>query len=265
MMQARRPTKAQKRDEDANKLCWCRNHETGEWELWVRNAAGEWEQVQQSDDAAQVAVPEPKWFKNRETGEWEQWVENLETGQWEQLQQADELVPAEVDGDVQETAGDASECQASWEEQADANAAEVDGRVPETAADTSAWCQGTWEEQVDDSAADDVSEALPREAHARDVYADDDEESGALEVFATSIASASVCSDARLQSFLASVGPEFDVLFVAQHTGASSYDDLITFIEAKEDLDALVKEGMTPLQRNKLFRAIQKEREQPAH
>lgn len=221
---------------EIQELVWSKNRETGEWEQWVRNAwTGEWEQVEQSDEAAQrVEAPKPVWSKNRETGEWEQWVRNARTGEWEQVEHADELARSEVDVDVQETSG---------------------------SGDASAWRQGSWEEQSGDD--DGEAEALGRETHARDVYADD-EESGALEVFATSQVPASG-GDARLLSFLASVGPEFDAVFVEKHTGASKYEDLITFIETKEDLEPLVEAGMTPLQRNKLFRAILKEREQPAH
>merc|ERR1712107_406728 len=195
------------------------------------------------------------WVKDAESGQWTQlpqmqhtdeaarqavvpepkWYKNRETGEWEQWVEDAESGQWTQLQQVQHT--DEAARQAA---------------VPEHA------------EHVDRSVEDDASEKLAIEVRAGDVY-EDDEESGALEVAAVSNVPALVGCDERLQAFLARVGPGFDALFIAEHTGVSNYDDLITYTETREDLNPLVEAGMTPLQRNKLFRAILKEREQPAY
>lgn len=88
---------------------------------------------------------------------------------------------------------------------------------------------------------------------------EDDAESICTERHAPSVASTSVDGDRTLESFLARVGPDFDAAFVAKHSGAENYDDLIKLTFTRTDLDPLVQAGMKPLRCNKLFKAIQKE------
>lgn len=57
----------------------------------------------------------------------------------------------------------------------------------------------------------------------------------------------------------APLGQNFD--FVLHCVGADDLDDLLQFTESRDDLDPLVKAGMLPIHRNKLFQAIQKEKE----
>lgn len=218
----------------------------------------------------QDAAPEPRWFRNKESGDWEQWIHNSETGEWVQLQHADDHGQSgtAIGEDVPE----------NWEDL-------DDGAVDSTGIDVAPleasepqwfknWDNGEWEQWIknsetgqwerlkhDNDVEPEVAIADPTCADVLPAQVLDDVDQ---ETASTSVP-ASVDGKARLQSFLLSVGPEFDIAFVTQHSGADNYEDLIEYTLSREDLNPMVDAGMKPLQRNKLFRAIEKEREHPAH
>merc|ERR1719163_959023 len=59
-----------------------------------------------------------------------------------------------------------------------------------------------------------------------------------------------------LASFLASLGPNYDADFVAEHLGSDDLNDIIQYTWSSTDLNSLVEQGMKPLLRNKLWVAI---------
>lgn len=63
-----------------------------------------------------------------------------------------------------------------------------------------------------------------------------------------------------LADFLAEVGPEFDVTFVANTFGTDHFEEIITRFTHIDDFESLVVAGMKPLHKNKLYRALEVER-----
>jgi hypothetical protein len=66
---------------------------------------------------------------------------------------------------------------------------------------------------------------------------------------------------APLTAFLASLGPDFDASFIAEHLGSASLDDIVELTVEISELQELVEQGMKPIHRNKLWSAIVKERD----
>jgi len=63
-----------------------------------------------------------------------------------------------------------------------------------------------------------------------------------------------------LAYFLAGVGPQFDVAFVAKNFGTDSLEEIMTQFIDLDDFQPLVEAGMKPLHKNKLFMALDVER-----
>jgi len=68
----------------------------------------------------------------------------------------------------------------------------------------------------------------------------------------------------KLASFLAEVGAEFDSDFVARTLGTDSLEEIIIRFTDIEDFESLVRAGMKPLHKNKLYRALALERRKRA-
>jgi len=63
-----------------------------------------------------------------------------------------------------------------------------------------------------------------------------------------------------LAYFLAGVGPQFDVAFMAKNFGTDSLEEIMTQFVDLDDFQPLVVAGMKPLHKNKLFMALDVER-----